>query len=221
MSFYGCKARERSNWFQINVFRSWFAFALCHIKLNKNLETRIHSNQEYPWDDRTKIQILVSRPFAICRAEGNVIALRGRYLFHIACEFVFLYYLDNELNVPWRMLKGWLERIAILLTIKLSSRNECSELWITIVDKKRVYLAFYYMLIFFIFSLNRFYQTRKESIPSLGNYWTNVTASKKKNAVASSIEQLYKGGLSIVSSTRSTTLYTGQYSFALVVRGRI
>lgn len=150
------------------------------IKLNKNLETRIHSNQEYPWDDRTKIQILVSRPFAICRAEGNVIALRGRYLFHIACEFVFLYYLDNELNVPWRMLKGWLERIAILLTIKLSSRNECSELWITIVDKKRVYLAFYYMLIFFIFSLNRFYQTRKESIPSLGNYWTNVTASKKK-----------------------------------------
>lgn len=37
--------------------------------------------------------------------------------------FVFLYYLDNELNVPWRMLKGWLERIAILLTINLSSRN--------------------------------------------------------------------------------------------------
>lgn len=117
-------------------------FCIMSYKAKQEPWKKIHSNQEYPWDDRTKIQILVSRPFAICRAEGNVIALRGRYLFHIACEFVFLYYLDNELNVPWRMLKGWLERIAILLTIKLSSRNECSELWITIVDKKRVYLAF-------------------------------------------------------------------------------
>lgn len=94
------------------------------IKINKNLETRIHSNQEYPWDDRTKIQIFCISSFCHlpsgrkCNSsQGEIpIPYRVRVCF-------FLYYLDNELNVPWRMLKGWLERIAILLTINLSSRN--------------------------------------------------------------------------------------------------
>lgn len=104
-SFYGCRARERSNWFQINVFRSWFAFALCHeAKQEPWNQDSLKSRVPLRWQDKNPDSCISS--FCHLPSGRKCNSSQGEIPIPYRVRVFFLYYLDNELNVPWRMLKG-------------------------------------------------------------------------------------------------------------------